>query len=150
MLTLMNQALPKYAVNCFLCAGYDNISAITQMVTDEGPGNTLDQIEGFILKYYSTDMLCYPSTIVENECSSQLVQKFVFPPGHRVLISNFVNGIKADCNRKKRCHAGMSGDQLSPAHAKKRKLYLLHHLLQQSHQMLMIMNLYQMTSTKEL
>ena len=122
VLTLMNQSLPKYAVNCFLRAGYDNSSAITQMVTDEGPGNTLDQIEGFILKYYSTDMSCYPSTIVENECSSQLVQKFVFPPGHRVLISNFVNSIKADCNRKKRCHAGMSGDQLSPAHAKRKRV----------------------------
>ena len=122
MLTLMNQSLSKYAVNCFLRAGYDNSSAITQMVTDEGPGNTLDQIEGFILKYYSTDMSCYPSTIVENECSSQLVQKFVFPPGHQVLISNFVNSIKADCNRKKRCHAGMCGDQLSPAHAKRKRV----------------------------
>ena len=67
MLTLVEQALPKYAVNCFLCAGYDNISAITQMMTDEGPDNTLDQIEAFILKYYSTSMSCYPSTIAESE-----------------------------------------------------------------------------------
>ena len=41
VLTLMNQSLPKYAVNCFLRAGYDNSSAITQMVTDEGPGKYL-------------------------------------------------------------------------------------------------------------
>ena len=124
MLTLMDKALPKYVVNCFLHAGYDNISAITQMVTDEGPDNTLDQIEAFILKYYSTDMSCYPSTIAESECLSHLVQKFVFPPGHRILISTFVKGIKADCNRKhiKRCHVGMSGDQLNPAHAKRKKV----------------------------
>lgn len=80
----MEEAFPKYAVNCILRTGYDNVSAVTQMVTNEGPGNSLDQIEVFILKYYSTDKSCFPSTVVENESSpyTVLLSQFVFPPGH--------------------------------------------------------------------
>ena len=109
--------MPKYVFNCFLRAGYDNVSAITQMVTDEGPDNSLDQIEAFIVKYYSTDNSCYPSTITENKNSSNIAQKFVFPPGHRILITTFVKGIKADCNKKHIKRS--SGDQLNPAKRKK-------------------------------
>ena len=35
LLESMKQTLPKYAVNCFIYAGYDNIPAITQMITAE-------------------------------------------------------------------------------------------------------------------
>ena len=61
-------------------------------------------------------MSCYPSTIAESECLLNLVQN-VFLPGHQILISTFVKGIKADCN-----NVGMSGDQLNPAHAKRKEV----------------------------
>ena len=95
LLESMKQTLPKYAVNCFIYAGYDNIPAITQMITAEGPQNSLDQIEKFILKLYLNDKSCYPPTVTENgNLSSDFKPKFVFLPGHRVLITSFINGIK--------------------------------------------------------
>ena len=39
LLESMKKTLPNYAVNCFIYAGYDNISAITQMITAEQSGS---------------------------------------------------------------------------------------------------------------
>ena len=95
LLESMKQTLPKYAVNCFIYAGYDNIPVITQMITAEGPQNSLDQIENFVLKHYLNDKSCYPPTVTENtNLSSDFKPTFVFPPGHRVLITSFINDIK--------------------------------------------------------
>lgn len=96
LLTSMEKSLPMYAVKCFVYAGYDNIPAITQM-TAEGPQNSLDQIEEFILKYYPSDKSCYPPTIVgsHNEATStSTTPKFAFLPGHRILLGKFINDIK--------------------------------------------------------
>ena len=51
---MLGKSLPPYAVACFKNAGYDNAPAIMQMTT-EGPQNTLDQIEEFIIKHYPDD-----------------------------------------------------------------------------------------------
>ena len=70
ILNMLGKSLPPYAVACFKNAGYDNAPAIMQMTT-EGPQNTLDQIEEFIIKYYPHDQSCYPPTIARNltKCS---------------------------------------------------------------------------------
>ena len=95
LLESMKQTLPNYAVNCFIYAGYDNIPAITQMITAEGPQNSLDQIEKFVFKHCLNDKSFYPPTVTENgNLSSDFKPKFVFPPGHRVLITSFINDIK--------------------------------------------------------
>ena len=44
----VGKSLPPCTVACFKNAGYDNAPAIMQMTT-EGPQNTLDQIEEFII-----------------------------------------------------------------------------------------------------
>jgi len=85
----MKQALPNYAVNCLINAGYDNITAITQMITDSSAQNSLNQIEEFILKHYPNDASCYPSTITLSTAPN-----FVFPPGHRILINSFIREVK--------------------------------------------------------
>ena len=50
----MEKLLPNYVVNFFLSTGYDNTAVIVNMAT-EGPENSLDQIEQFILKYFPSD-----------------------------------------------------------------------------------------------
>jgi len=91
ILNMLGKSLPPYAVACFKNAGYDNAPAIMQMTT-EGPQNTLDQIEEFIIKHYPDDQSCYPPTIARNLSN---VPNFIFLPGHRILIANFINDFKA-------------------------------------------------------
>ena len=55
-LTLMEQSIPEYAMNCFINAGYDTPNVVAQMKT-VGNCNSLDEIESFILKHYSDDNL---------------------------------------------------------------------------------------------
>ena len=91
ILNMMRKSLPPYVVNCFKYTGYDNSPAITQMTT-EGPQNSLNQIEGFIIKYHPNDEFCYPPTVAKNLTN---VPNFVFLPGHRILIAKFINDFKA-------------------------------------------------------
>ena len=65
ILNMLEKSLPPYTVAYFKNAGYDNAPAIMQMTT-EGPHNTLDQIEEFIIMYFPHDQSCYPPTIVRN------------------------------------------------------------------------------------
>ena len=121
LLGLMENSLPMYVVKCFLYTGYDNIPAITQMVT-EGPQNSIDEIEIFILKYYPGDKSCYPTTVVGSHNETMpITPTFVFLPGHRFLINAFINDVKlkyAKKSRKERDHDSTR----HPSKTKKQKM----------------------------
>ena len=88
VIALMRAKLPRYVVECFLLAGYDTIEVIAQMNTLEGSANnSIDQIESFILKNFPDDPT-YRHT-------SSLTPSFIFVPGHRIRITQFVNEVKA-------------------------------------------------------
>ena len=68
LIELMEKSLPTYVIRCFLNSGFDYTAAIAQMTT-EGPQNSLDKIEQFILMYFPSDASCYSPTqegIAEN------------------------------------------------------------------------------------
>ena len=90
----MEKSLPNYVVNCFLSAGYDNTAAIVNM-TREGPENSLDQIEQFILKYFPLDTSCYSPNFIVGRKEPFKSPPFVFLPGYRFLIAKFINDVKA-------------------------------------------------------
>jgi len=94
LINLMEKSLPMYVVKCFLYAGYDNIAAIVQ-ITTEGPNNTLDQIEQFIIKYFPSDASCYSSNFTAHQREKFKTPPFVFLPGHRFLIAKFISDVKA-------------------------------------------------------
>ena len=98
-LILMEQSIPEYAMNCFINAGYDMPNIVAQMKTI-GNGNSLDEIESFILKHYSDDDSCFPPAAHNRRNSSSGVattkrRQFVFPPGHRIRITEFINSVKS-------------------------------------------------------
>jgi len=67
LIEIMEKSLPTYVIKCFLNSGYSNTAAIVQM-TSEGPQNSLDQIEQFILTYFLSDISCYsPKFVVDQE-----------------------------------------------------------------------------------
>ena len=92
----MEKLLPNYVVNFFLSTGYDNTAVIVNMAT-EGPENSLDQIEQFILKYFPSDTSRYSPNLIASgkEPESFKPPPSVFLPGHRFLIAKFVNDVKA-------------------------------------------------------
>ena len=77
---LMDQSIPKYAINCFNYAGYDTPQVVAQIKTSGDKNN----LESFILKYYWSDPACFLTTITQkwHNGSSELSPEFVFPPGH--------------------------------------------------------------------
>ncbi len=87
--SFMQDRLPPYVVKCFLAAGFDTPEVITSMDTSENPGNSIKIIESFIEKYYSGHKDFYPTSIAPTAA-----QPFIFPPGHRLRISNFVAEVK--------------------------------------------------------
>lgn len=97
-LTLMGQSIPEYAMNCFINAGYDTPDVVVQMKT-VGNCNSLDEIESFILKHYSDDDSCFPPTVQAKRDTSVATttkrREFVFPPGHRIRITGFINSVKS-------------------------------------------------------
>ena len=65
-------------------------------MTTEGPQNSLDKIEQFILTYFPSDASCYSPKFVSNqEEKSFKSPPFVFLPGHRFLIAKFIDDVKA-------------------------------------------------------
>ena len=114
-LTFMKQSLPQYVVQCFLYAGYDTARVVAQMDTDSGPTNSIDEIESFILKNFPTEKSCYHMSLSS--------KSYVFTPGHRTRILNFIEDVKKSlflgkrtkqqpefiCNRKmKSAHCGIN------------------------------------------
>ena len=81
----MKEALPEYVVNCFVVAGFDTESVVAQMNTSVGPDNGIDEIEAFILKHFPDDS---SYRHLSNTTS------FVFSPGHKIRIINFIEKMK--------------------------------------------------------
>ena len=110
--SLMDQSIPKYAINCFNYAGYDTPQVVAQMKTS-GDNNNLDEMESFILKYYWNDPACFPATITQrwHNGSSEVRPEFVFPPGHRKRIVYFIDAVKTKCFKcgNKRPHTVSAG-----------------------------------------
>ena len=68
------------------------------MKANEEPGNSLDQIESFIFTHFSDDASCFPPKVTERPPGSR---KYIFPPGHRSLINDFIDKIKRELNLKR-------------------------------------------------
>ena len=85
-MTLKKGALPQYVIQCFLFSGFDTSKVVARMTTD-GPGNSIDQIEKFILEEYPDESSCYHMSIIK--------QSHVFTPGHRIRISDFIKDVKS-------------------------------------------------------
>ena len=87
---LMQERLPRYVVNCFQAAGYDELEVIASMDTTEGETNSISKIEKYIDSHHKSNPDMLPSYSSESFNSLP----FEFPPGHRVRICNFVQEIK--------------------------------------------------------
>ena len=85
-MNFLKASLPPYIVQCFIVSGYDSARVVAQMTTN-GSDNSIDQMEKFILKEYSDDPSCYHM--------SKTKSTYVFAPGHRIKITDFINDVKA-------------------------------------------------------
>jgi hypothetical protein len=85
VIALMHERLPQYVVNCLLASGFDVPDVIMSMDVSDKPDNSVETIEKFIGEHYA-DNDDYNSTpsIVRSPAP------FVFPPGHKLRIRNFV------------------------------------------------------------
>ena len=86
----MKERLPCYAVKCLLAAGYDAPDVISSMNISEEPDNSITIIEKFIDKHFRGHEEYYSNPVLAS-CP------FVFPPGHRIRIMNFVSEVKRLC-----------------------------------------------------
>ena len=85
-MTLMKSTLLQYVVQCFLFSGFDTPEVVARMTTD-GPGNSIEQMEQYILKEYPDEQSCYHMSIIKHS--------HVFTPGHKIRISDFIKDVKA-------------------------------------------------------
>ncbi len=83
-LSLMHNKLPPYVVKCLLAAGFDVVEVVASMDISEKPGNTIEAIEKFINQHFS-----------DKDEYTMSLKPFVFPPGHRMRLSNFVSQLRA-------------------------------------------------------
>ena len=90
VVALMRKKLPPYVVNCLVTSGYDSLEVILGMDTSERLGNFIETIERFVEKYHSEggQISC------GIDASIKLPHPFVFPPGHCIMINNFVDEVK--------------------------------------------------------
>ena len=80
----MNTAkLPRYVIESFLATGYDTLPIISEMDVNEGPDNTLAEIESYINKN-DKKIAVTPNA---SDC------KFEILPGHRRAVRNFVKEV---------------------------------------------------------
>ena len=86
----MKERLPSYAVKCFLAAGYDAPDVISSMNITEEWDNSIEVIEKFIDQHYRGHEEYYNNPILASH-------PFVFPPGHKIRIRNFVSEVKRLC-----------------------------------------------------
>ena len=76
---------PRYVVNCLLASGFDVEDVIISMDVSDKPGNSIESIENFISEHYTGNEEYY-----NTPTSAHSLMPFVFPPGHRLRIRNFV------------------------------------------------------------
>jgi len=79
----LKNSLPPYIVECFIRTGYDSARVVAQLSTG-GDNNSIDEMEKYILKEYPND----PS------CHFKMSTDYVFVPGHRIRIANFIDDVK--------------------------------------------------------
>jgi len=84
--TFMKLSLPEYVVQCFIHSGYDTARVVAQMNTEKGPNNSIDEIEAFILQNFPLNETCYHMSLPS--------KSYVFTPGHRARICNFIEDVK--------------------------------------------------------
>lgn len=85
VIALMRERLPPYVVNCLLASGFDVVDVIMSMDVSDKPGNSIEYVEKFISEHYAG--LDDYSNTPASACS---LTPFVFPPGHKLRIRNFV------------------------------------------------------------
>ena len=105
----MRKKLPAYAVNCLLAAGFDSTDVLSSMDVTEGPTNSIEVIETFIDKHFSGNKEYYSTPALAS-------RPFVFPPGHRIRIANFVSEVKSAIKPKRK---QQSSSSLFPHHPSK-------------------------------
>ena len=90
VILLMERRLPRYVVNCFRAAGYDDIQVVASMDTSDREMNSISIIEKYIEgKFKHIPEMLPPSVSLEAAPTP-----FEFPPGHRIRICNFVKEVK--------------------------------------------------------
>ena len=93
IITVMQKELPSYIVKCFSLAGYDKREVIMSMDTSNKEGNSISIIEKYIDQRHKNDPEVSPGV-----SSTHPELSFVFPPGHRTRIRNFVKMLKGTSN----------------------------------------------------
>ena len=97
---LMKKKLPPYVVSCLVTSGYDSLDVILGTDTSENLGNSIEKIEKFVEKYHSEG----GQIAFEKNVPIKLPHPFIFPPGHRIMISNFISELKQSVKTgKKHC-----------------------------------------------
>ena len=110
----MKERLPSYAVKCFLAAGYDAPDVISSMNITEEWDNSTEVTEKFIDQHYRGHEEYYNNPILPSH-------PFVFPPGHKIRIRNFVSEVKRLCfptkitKQKKRGQQAFSNSTYPPS-----------------------------------
>ena len=91
---LFREKFPEYIVQCFVTSGFDDIDAIVEMDVDDGPGNSIKTIEGFINIHSFTNCM--------NPSLQRSDHPFEFPPGHKIRIKKLIKELKKQHNNTKR------------------------------------------------
>ena len=152
-LEVMRKRLPPHIINCFVASGYETLSTIADMDVSGQPGDSISVIEEYIGKMHAGDptfshasasAITSATSTTGATASATTPAKFVFPPGHREIITKLVKEVKrlqnthqatlkrkrsSDSSKKRQvkklrteddnCAAGCSSDQstFSPASA---------------------------------
>ena len=90
----MRDKLPPYVVECFMVSGFDDIDAIVEMNTSDGPKNSITIIESYIDKRKSDLPNCMGPKHLPH-------LPFEFPPGHHIRIQKFITEIKNKYRKRK-------------------------------------------------
>jgi len=95
---LMQERLPSYVVNCFVSSGFDSTEAICCMNVTDDTNNSIKEIENYVENHCNTDIKLFsnPKAICQPK-------PFIFPPGHRMKIKNFVTFLQTHCQQHCQC-----------------------------------------------
>lgn len=97
VIALMRERLPQYVVNCLLASGFDVADVIMSMDVSDKAGNSIEIIEKFIGEHFA-DNEDYNNTSVLAHSPTP----FVFPPGHKLRIRNFVLEVRRKFSQAER------------------------------------------------
>ena len=106
----MQKELPSYIVKCFSLAGYDEREVIMSMDTSNKEGNSISIIEKYIDQRHKNDPDVSPGV-----SNTHPELPFMFLPGHRIRICNFVKIFKESVNSLLKRSLNASTDQITTA-----------------------------------